>query len=247
LRADLAGATVRILVDPLLAVVFPSQCPSCGSALSHPTTGPLCEACWSALDRGAVAARCRCGSPLSGSGRPACGRCRRGLTPLSASLSLGAYDGPLRAAIHELKYHGRRRVAARLAERIAAAPVASVLLTPDTVLVPVPLYPRRRRERGFNQAELIALELGRRLALPVRAQCLVRRLDTPSQTGLTAKERRSNVKDAFAVVRRAQVAGRVVVLVDDVVTTGATLRACARVLLLAGAVEVRSVSAARVN
>jgi ComF family protein len=246
LRADLAGATVRILVDPLLAVVFPSSCPSCDSPLAHPSAGPLCGACWATLDRGTLLARCRCGSPLVAGGRAACGRCRRGLTPLSSSLSLGGYDGPLRAVIHELKYHGRRRVAARLAERLAAAPIASALLTRETVLVPVPLHPRRRRERGFNQAELLALELGRRLALPVRAACLVRRLDTPSQTGLTAAQRRKNVKDAFAVVRRAQVAGRVVVLVDDVVTTGATLRACARVLLAAGASEVRTVSAARV-
>jgi ComF family protein len=162
-------------------------------------------------------------------------------------MSLGPYDGPLRVAIHELKYRGRRRVAARLAERIAAEPVSRGVLTQDVVLVPVPLHPRRKRERGFNQAELLASELGRRLLLPVRASALVRRLDTPSQTGLTALERRRNVKDAFAVRGRAQVAGRVVVLVDDVVTTGATLRACARALHAAGASEVRSVSAARVD
>lgn len=162
-------------------------------------------------------------------------------------MSLGPYDGALRVAIHELKYRGRRRVAARLAERIAAEPLSRAVLTPEVVLVPVPLHPRRKRERGFNQAELLASELGRRLFLPVRASALVRRLDTPSQTGLTALARRRNVKDAFAVRGRAQVAGRVVVLVDDVVTTGATLRACARALQDAGAGEVRSVSAARVD
>jgi competence protein ComFC len=190
--------------------------------------------------------RCRCGKPLPGEA-PACGRCRRGLSPLTSGLSLGPYDGPLRAAIHELKYRGRRRVAGRLAETLLAEPRTRALLSPEVVIVPVPLHPRRRRERGFNQAELLAAELGRRLGLPVRPTALVRRLDTPSQTGLSAADRRKNVKDAFAVRRRAQVAGRVVVLVDDVVTTGATVHACARALQQAGACEVRCLSAARVD
>jgi ComF family protein len=121
------------------------------------------------------------------------------------------------------------------------------VLTAGAVLVPVPLHPRRRRERGFNQADLLAAELSRRADLRVAGAALVRRIDTPSQTGLSAAARRANVAGAFAVRRRAQVAGRVVVLVDDVLTTGATARACARVLVQAGATEVRLLTAARVD
>jgi ComF family protein len=165
---------------------------------------------------------------------------------VSVGFSLGPYEGPLRVAVHELKYRGRRRVAGRLAEAMAREAGARGLFDVDAVLVPVPLHPRRKRERGFNQAELLAAELGRRLGVPVAASALVRRACTPAQTGLSAAERRKNVAGAFAVRRRAQVVARVVVLVDDVVTTGATARACARALREAGAKDVRLLSAARV-
>jgi competence protein ComFC len=114
------------------------------------------------------------------------------------------------------------------------------------VLVPVPLHPRRKRERGFNQAELLALEVGRRMHLPVAAAALVRRKDTEAQAGLSAAARRRNVRGAFAVRRRSAVAGKVVVLVDDVLTTGATAAACAGLLREAGAAEVRLLAVARV-
>jgi ComF family protein len=121
------------------------------------------------------------------------------------------------------------------------------VLSRDVVLVPVPLHPRRRRERGFNQAELLAAALGRRYGLVVASGVLVRRKDTAPQTGLSAAARRANVAGAFAVRHRGAVAGRLLVLVDDVVTTGATARVCAALLRGAGATDVRLLSAARVE
>ncbi len=153
----------------------------------------------------------------------------------------------MRTAILELKFRGRRRVAERLAEKIVAEARGRAVLSRDVLLVPVPLHPRRKRERGFNQSELLAASLGRRCGLVVANGILVRRKETVAQTGLSAAARRSNVAGAFAVRRRGTVAGRVVVLVDDVVTTGATARACAAVLRGAGATDVRLLSAARVE
>ena len=242
--AGLPSATVRHLVDPLLAVVFPSRCPACGVDVDHPTRGPLCEACWEDLPRHRHAL-CRCGFPLPET-LLACGRCRRGLQPLAAGASLGPYEGGLRTLVHELKYHGRRRVAARLAEELLASPHTRALLGRDVVLVPVPLHPRRRVERGYNQTELLARELQRRAPLEVAARALVRRKETAPQAGLSAAARRRNVTGAFAVRQRPRVAGRVVVLLDDVWTTGATALACARILKEAGATEVRLLSVARV-
>jgi ComF family protein len=240
------ASAARLFVDPVLALVFPTRCAACDEALDHPRGGPLCDGCWGGLPRHASGV-CACGVPVVSVHAEVCGRCRRGLSPFARGASLGPYDGALRVVIHELKYRGRRRAATQLAERLAREPRVRDVLGGADVLVPVPLHPRRRRERGFNQAELLAAELGRRSSVPVSAGALVRRADTASQAGLTAARRRANVAGAFAVRHRSRVAGRVVVLVDDVYTTGATARACAAALRAAGAAEIRLLTVARVD
>jgi ComF family protein len=233
-------------VDPILAVVFPSACPACGTCLPHPSAGPLCGPCWLTLPRhrGGL---CRCGTPLGDGSAGPCGRCRRGLSPFAAGASLGPFEGALRLLVHELKYRGRRRLAVRLAGLLLAESTVRRVLTAGADLVPVPLHPRRRRERGFNQAELLALALARGSGLEVGAGLLVRRRDTSPQAGLSAASRRRNVTGAFAARHRPRLVGRTLVLVDDVITTGATAAACARVLKQAGAAEVRLVTVARVS
>src|SRR5262249_57028474 len=157
----------------------------------------------------------------------------------------GPYEGSLRVLLHELKYRGRRRLAHRLAETLLDEPAARVVLEGADAIVPVPLHPERRRERGFNQAELISAALSRRTGIALVASALVRRKDTAPQTGLSAAARRGHVRGAFAVRRRPQVAGRRLVLVDDVLTTGATAEACAHALREAGATEGRPPPGAR--
>ena len=148
--------------------------------------------------------------------------------------------------LHELKYAGRRRAAGRLAEALLEDAAVRALVETSDVLVPVPLHPRRLRERGFNQSALLAGELGAPAGPSLRRRARAPARTALPQAGLSAAARRKNVRDAFAVRRRAAVAGRVVTLVDDVLTTGATALACARRLEEAGAREVRLLTVARV-
>jgi ComF family protein len=147
----------------------------------------------------------------------------------------------MKEMLHALKYERRRSISPRLGALMRDR-CGELLLDAD-VVVPVPLHSRREYERGFNQAE----DLARHLGLPL-ARLLRRVRHTPSQIDLPKEQRRANVKDAFALAPRSPLpAPRVVVLVDDVSTTGSTLEACARVLKTAGVKEVRALTAARVD
>jgi ComF family protein len=225
-------SSLRIAADAVLAALLAPPCAACGLVNDRPLDGAVCARCWQSLgDRGLAHA---------GSG------------PIARGAALGEYEGRLRDIIHVLKYDGRRSVAQPLARRLAACG-AEVLAGADAV-VPVPLHPRRERERGFNQAE----DLARALGWPVWP--LLRRVvHTQPQIELPADARHENVRGAFKVrtarpgwFRRSSSSGHaldeaVLVLVDDVTTTGATLHACARALRQAGVREVRALTAARVS
>ena len=151
----------------------------------------------------------------------------------------GVYDGPLRNIIHAFKYESRRSLAKPLASLMRDRH-ADVLAGAD-IVVPVPLHPSRRRNRGFNQAD----DLARHLGLPV-VLALKRLRATGAQAKLSATDRHSNLDGAFTTTRQAKrLRGKVVVIVDDVTTTGSTLRACAAALQCCGALELRSITAGR--
>jgi len=247
--ADRAG---RCAADALLSVVVAAPCAVCGTLLEHPAAGPVCDICWNAI-RPLTPPLCpRCGGPVGRTDSAVCGpdscpHCRHRPSLVASSRAVGVYAGPLRALIHLLKYDRRRSLARPLAH-LMTVHGAAVLAESDAV-IPVPLHWKRRWGRGFNQAALLAEGLG----LPVWP-ALVRTRPTLSQVTLPAAARRRNVRGAFALARRwpwqvpwrARIAGKIVVLVDDVATTGATLEACAVVLYAAGAREVRALTAARV-
>ncbi|MBI1874467.1 MAG: ComF family protein [Acidobacteria bacterium] len=252
---------VRSALDGLLALLLAPRCAACEALLSRPLDGAVCEGCWERI-RLITPPACRlCGDPLP-SWRTAtlengtCPRCRRAPGHIDRGGSAGHYEGALRSIVHALKYEGRRSIAPDLAALMRSR-CRDLLLDADAI-VPVPLHARRLRARGFNQAE----EIARHLELPVMA-CLWRQRDTQPQNELPASRRHRNVRDAFGLKetragawRRGRwgqpcadspsIAGKRLVLVDDVSTTGATLQECARMLKLGGAREVRAVTAARV-
>ncbi|HEY7358950.1 MAG TPA: ComF family protein [Ktedonobacterales bacterium] len=207
-----------------LDLLFPPRCVGCGRGGSW-----FCDACVAAT------------APA-----PAW---RAGLEPLAGLWAAGLYEDPLRLAIQALKYGGKRQVAGPLARLLAATYRRQVQqgarLRFDTI-VPVPLHPKREAERGYNQSVLLARGLAREVGLPLREEMLRRWRDTPQQVGLDAAGRRANVAGAFACQsRHPALAGKMLLLVDDVCTTGATLAACAETLRAAGAREVWGLTLAR--
>jgi len=242
-------------------VAFPASCSLCGEELREPALTGVCEMCWANLDpwRGPVCESC--GLPFV-SERPGeastalCSLCRSGAFPLDHARCFSFYSGLLRAAILQLKFHRRDRLGEHLGGLLAEVwnGMEEDLEGEPTVLVPVPLHVARQRERGFNQAELLARGLSTSLDKPrggrgprVDARSLVKTRATPPQTGLSVSARHDNVRGAFAVIDPGRIRNRCVVLVDDVMTTGATLFSCAQALRSAGARSIRALTLARAS
>jgi ComF family protein len=244
LLADALTGPMRAWALAALDLVFPALCPVCGASLAEGRRDPLCGACWSAIPR--LGAPCceRCGVPLAGADRRACGTCLADPPAWDWARAAAEYAGVAREAIHAFKFEGRRTLARPLASLVLAQ-WGDALALGVGGLVPVPLARARERERGYNQAALLAEAIAARIPVPVRPRWLVRVRATRAQSDLGAAERRANVRGAFAADPAA--AGHHVVVVDDVLTTGATAAECARALRAAGAVRVGVVTVARVR
>ena len=156
---------------------------------------------------------------------------------------MGPFEGPLQASIHALKFGRKRQLAREVGRIFAALPAFAADFAQIDLLVPIPLHPSRQRERGYNQSELIAAGLARRLDKPLRCDLVRRVRATAQQATLDASRRRDNLREAFEVVAIPPSGARIG-LVDDVVTTAATMGSCARALLDAGAAAVWGVALA---
>jgi ComF family protein len=233
----------KFWLQPFLDLLFPSVCISC----EKPSSGPLCL-CGScrAEVRYLHSPLCvRCGALFVGGngGDHLCGNCLRRSPPYLLARAVAVYAPPVSTLLHQLKYRTDRTVLSTLSDiaiHFDFTPFASCDL-----IVPVPLHPKRLRARGLNQSLLLA-----RLFFPgevktIRSGILVRTRDTVPQTFLNGKERRSNLLAAFAVNRKADISGKSICLVDDVLTTGTTVNECAGTLMRAGAKEVKVLTMAR--
>lgn len=237
-----------------LDLIFPALCPLCQTPLGADRRDPLCGSCWSAITR-LGRPRChRCGAapPLAPTfddlsepalPAPPCAVCAADPPPYDYARSAALFEGALREALHAFKFSGKRALARPLGD-LAAEHCAATLAEAIEAVVPVPLARERERERGFNQAELLAQRVARRLGVPLRPRWLWRVRPTRPQSDLAASERRANVRGAFRASSR--VSGCHVLVVDDVLTTGATLGECARALRDGGARRVGVLTVARV-
>jgi ComF family protein len=230
----------RGAANGLVAAILAPVCAVCNALLDEPLSGCVCGTCWRSILPITPPICDRCGGPLSRADA-GCSNCVIGIPAVTRARAIGEYDGALREIIHAFKYSGRHSLARQVASLMRARGL-DVLEGSDGV-VPVPLHWRRRHQRGFNQARLLARHLG-----PPIIEALSRRQHTRPQVELAADSRHWNVANAFALRQcyRSRIIGMRLVIVDDVSTTGATLEACARVLKEGGASEVCALTAARV-
>jgi len=250
LRSAASGAAV--LAQGLFTALFPSDCRLCATPLTNISQLPVCPNCLSDMAP-MVGATCEiCGEGLGSGGFVAedkiCPACQESHPHFTRAAAYGAYDGGLRELIHLLKYE-RVAPAAVVLGRMLEEAIQKLSLPADSILViPVPLHSSKRRERGFNQAELIARAALKGNTLPIAefaADVLERIRPTVSQIGLTRPQRMENIRGAFRIRHPSRVSGRSVLLVDDVLTTGTTVSECARILRKAGAEKVWVATVAR--
>ncbi|HST90337.1 MAG TPA: ComF family protein [Ktedonobacterales bacterium] len=235
----------RDLAHLLLDALFPPRCVACGASGAL-----LCASCLAGVSAPTPPLCPLCGRSVapSGNGDTICALCAAGHRPMAlAGLRVAVdHDGAIRTAMLAFKYRGRKRLAEPLGDLLVAE-LRRWELAPD-LIVTIPLHVRRRRERGYNQADLLARRAATRLGVPYLRDTLIWRRETPPQVGLSAAERRANVRDAFALAQprlTAVLAGKRIVLIDDVTTTGSTLDAAAAALVTAGPVAVYGLAVAR--
>ena len=234
---------LKQLAASALDLVFPPRCASCACMVASP--GALCGACFAELSFITAPCCACCGLPFGFhlDEGALCGECIKDMPPFRLARAALQYDDRSRLQVLGLKFHDRTQFVPMMA-RLMKQAGAECFYGADA-LVPVPLHFRRLLRRGFNQSALLARALARDTGIRVHYRALVRRKYTPPQAGLTRAQRLDNVRGVFIAHPRAQVRGKVLVLVDDVYTTGATVKACAKALLRAGAIEVRVLTLAR--
>ncbi|MCX5779629.1 MAG: ComF family protein [Firmicutes bacterium] len=228
------------MLNHFLDMLFPQEkCSLCRKPGKYYSKLPWCQEC---LDR-MLELQCsgstcqKCGKYLPGE-LGLCADCRLNPPPFEISRAVGPYEEQYRLATKVLKFMGKKYLAQQMGAMMAAKIGSEPNFEPIDLIVPVPIAPNSLQVRGFNQTALLAKQIGKQLGIKVDYGVIVRVKDTPHQTELSREEREKNLLQAFAVKAGSQLAGKSVLLVDDVYTTGSTARECTRVLLEAGAKRV---------
>jgi ComF family protein len=222
----------------LFDFLFPPICLGCDKEIDK---GLICNQCINQIYTSALGVCARCGYPLKHN--ESCKHCRTNVI-LPRTRALGGYTEPFSPLIHALKYQGKKSLAEIFGRGLTGLLNSDPILKQADGIIPIPLHPSRQRERGYNQTELLAKEISSQIGIPIMS-ALKRKKNTKSQTTLDGVKRQKNMLDAFAVKDNSTILNKKVILIDDVITSGATINSAAQALLNGGAKEVYGLVIAR--
>lgn len=238
---------MKEILTGIADLIFPPRCITCGVVLKEHGPLPFCPQCTAGIHfiRSPLCPRCGIPFPVTDGEDHLCGECLVTRRPYAVARAVGLYDETLLTAIHLFKYRGRIGIGKILGNIMADFAGGMWDMNVFSVIMPVPLHRKRLRERGFNQAVILAREIAKRFSLPIDFLTLRRVIFTEPQVGLGREGRSVNVREAFAVRKPERTAGKRILLVDDVYTTGSTLTECALTLLKAEADSVAVLTLAK--
>lgn len=236
--------TLKIYKEHFMHLLFPPRCPFCDKVMFSSVFLPpesVCVPCGGKAERVREPVCKKCGKPLDDERQEYCFDCTHHRHEFVQGKALWVYRGVVKESIYRFKYHGRQEYAKFYAWELVRAYGGWIRRCRIEAIVPIPLFKRRQRRRGFNQAELIAREVGRQMGIPMRRDLLVRVRNTRAQKELNDEERKNNLKRAFKTTEN-KVQLKHILLIDDIYTTGSTMNEAATELKRSGAEEIYCLS-----
>ena len=233
------------LIKTLLSLIFPLECRICKKTLEVGNLTYICPECFTRIRFIKEPYCLKCGRPLRPFEDRICKNCQKEKRYFKKICSISLYQGVMREAILLLKYQKVKALISPLGKLLLKYCQENLKINDFDLVLPVPLYRSKRKEREFNQAEVFARMIAEHYSLPLAQENLLRIRDTRTMSGLNPEERRRNVKGAFSVKRQEEVKNKRILLIDDICTTGATVDECSKVLLTAGVKEVTVLTLAR--